>query len=283
MKGDAASVDNTVADRRWDAAIAVTLAPRFGATRVVDRRQRGPMALQRPFHPEGDTAHLYLLHPPGGVVGGDAIDIDVGCEQDAAALVTTPGATKFYRGNGFTASQRQCLAVAPRASLEWFPQENIFFDGAVVDLATDIRMAPGATSIAWEIHCFGRPAAGESFDTGRVRSRLRVFQSRQLLLNERFHLEPECGRGDGPVGLRGYTTAATLVAGPADEQLVAAVRTRLGEPGFPCGVTRLGPLLVLRCLGGAVEPVRELLIEAWRCLRPLLLDRAALAPRIWAT
>lgn len=283
MKGDATSPRHASIERRWDAAIAVTLAPRFGATRMVERRQRGPLALQRPFHPEGDTAHLYLLHPPGGVVGGDTIRIDVACREDASALVTTPGATKFYRGNGYPAAQRQNLAVAPGASLEWFPQDNIFFDGAVVDLATDIELAAGGSLTAWEINGFGRPAAGESFDTGRVRSRLRVYESGRLTLNERFHLEPERGRGTGPVGLRGFTVAGTLVAAPVDDEMVAALRARIGEPAFPCGATRLGSLLVLRCLGSAAEPVRELMVEAWRCLRPLTSGRTATPPRIWAT
>ncbi len=101
-------------------------APRpVGRTRLVERTHTGPLVVQRPFHPEGDPCHVYLVHPPGGVVGGDELRIDVQVDAGAHALITTPAATKFYRCDGRVSSQTQELRAAG-ATLEWLPQENIF-------------------------------------------------------------------------------------------------------------------------------------------------------------
>ena len=115
----------------WQASLRLGFAPRAARTALVHREQRGPLAVQRPFYPEGDTCHLYLLHPPGGVVGGDRLDIEARTTGEAHALVTTPGATKFYLSAGHTAHQTQRLRVGAGGALEWLPQENIFFPGAL--------------------------------------------------------------------------------------------------------------------------------------------------------
>ena len=95
----------------------------------------GPLRVQRPFYPEGGTAHIYLLHPPGGVVGGDGLDIGITARRQAHGLFTTPGATKFYLSAGDTAGVQQALTVEAGGTLEWFPQENIFFPGAQIGRA----------------------------------------------------------------------------------------------------------------------------------------------------
>ncbi len=101
----------------WRARLELGFAPRPGRTALVHRRQRGPLAVQRPFYPEDDVCHLYLLHPPGGVVGGDSLHIQADAGAGAHALVTTPGATKFYLSAGASAQQVQILRVAVGASL----------------------------------------------------------------------------------------------------------------------------------------------------------------------
>jgi urease accessory protein len=137
-------------------------------TILVHREQRGPLAVQRPFYPEGSTCHVYVLHPPGGLVGGDVLAIEVRVGEGAQALITTPGAAKLYRSLGPTAEQTQRLRVAAGGSLEWLPQENILFPGAQARLRTELDLEPGAAFIGWEVQCLGRPAIGERFETGRA-------------------------------------------------------------------------------------------------------------------
>src|SRR5689334_8281039 len=82
----------------------VRFEPRAGRTVVASRRHEGPLLVQRAFHPEADgTCHLYLIHPPGGVVGGDELEVSLEVAPGAAALVSTPAATKLYRSSGATA------------------------------------------------------------------------------------------------------------------------------------------------------------------------------------
>ena len=110
-----------------------------GRTRLVERRHKGPLVVQRPFWPEGDPCHVYLVHPPGGVVGGDELRIDAQLDPGAHALITTPAATKFYRCEGRISSQAQELRAAG-ATLEWLPQENIFYRGADARTATRVHI-----------------------------------------------------------------------------------------------------------------------------------------------
>src|SRR3569623_3774405 len=137
---------------RWQARRELCFAIRGGRSTVTSRRQHGPLRVQRPFFPEGaGVCHIYVLHPPGGVVGGDELEIDVAVRAGAHALITAPAAGKFYRRAGAPARQPQLLRVAAAAALEWLPRENIVFDGARAELCTRVELAEGARFIGWEI------------------------------------------------------------------------------------------------------------------------------------
>src|SRR5262245_10241542 len=91
----------------WEASLDLKFAARGARTVLARRASVGPLVVQRPFYPEGGVAHVYLVHPPGGVVGGDQLRLSVLAEEGAHALLTTPAATKFYRSDGRVARQRQ--------------------------------------------------------------------------------------------------------------------------------------------------------------------------------
>lgn len=266
----------------WRAQLELGLESRGARTALVHRKQRGPLAVQRPFYPEGGVCHLYLLHPPGGVVGGDGLEVDVAVHADAHALLTTPGATKFYRSSGPQAQLRQTLSVAAGAALEWFPQENIFFPGARARLRTEVRLEPGARFMGWEIHCLGRPVNHETFDTGALNLRLDLDRGATPLLRECLNVEG--GAVSGPATLRDYPVNATFLAGGATPELRDLVRERLSETDTGlAAATLLEDLLVVRYLGTSTAAARRLFVAAWTALRPALLGRAACSPRIWAT
>jgi len=239
--------------------------------------------VQRAFYPEGAPCHLYLLHPPGGVVGGDRLAIETQVAAGAHALLTAPGAAKFYRSAGALAAQHQQFAVADSGVLEWLPPESILFPGARLDLQTKVALQGGARFIGWEILSLGRPVIGERFDRGRATIGLRIERDGQPLLSERLRIDSD-HRLDGPSGLRGLPITATLIAtGASPPDLDAARAAIRAQPGFALGLTLLDDLLVARALADKVEPVMQCFRELWRCLRPRLLDLAASAPRIWAT
>ena len=133
------------------------------------RKHQGPLQVQKLFYPEENGAcHVYLLHPPGGVVGGDNFDVRIDVGTNAKVLVTTPAAGKFYRSGGATAFQKQTIKVADHGVLEWFPSENIFFSGARARLDTIVNLSERSHFIGWDILCLGRPAIREHFLKGEL-------------------------------------------------------------------------------------------------------------------
>jgi urease accessory protein len=272
---------------RWHGRLELRLEPERAGhgprTVLARKRQFGPLTVQRAFYPEGPVCHLYLLHPPGGVVGGDLLELDLELTEAAQALVTTPGATKLYRSDGPLAEVRQRLRVDPGATLEWLPQETLWFAGARARADTRIELAPGASFLGWEIHCLGRPASAEAFHHGQADLALSLFRDGRPLLLERLRPDGPASL-NAPAGLRGRPVTATLLATGADAAALDRVREILDQtPGPDAGATRLEDLLVVRCLGDQGEPVRRLLTAVWAALRPTLLGRAPCPPRIWST
>ena len=280
--------------------LAKGAGPADTRTRLVHRSHRGPLVIQRPFYPEGDPCHVYVVHPPGGVVGGDQLRVDVEVEAGAHALITTPAATKFYRSAQRASSQLQELR-ADGANLEWLPQENIFFPGAETHTATRVHVDAHSSFIGWEMACLGLPARGESFDKGSLKLDLELWKSRSMVNLHDPRSGPFCQQmGSDPIfidrlrlaghsparsaawGLAGFEAVGTLLATPASTAEVEVVRVLLADRAN-AAVTLVDGVLVLRALDTQGEPLRKLFVAAWKLLRPRLLGRDAVPPRIWAT
>ncbi len=269
-----------LAGNGWQAELEIGFESVRKRTALTHRRQRGPLAVQRPFYPEGGACHLYLLHPPGGVVGGDSLRIRARVAKGAHALLTTPGATKFYRSAGEAARQVQHLHVGPDARLEWLPQENIFFPGAIAGLETRIALSAGARFIGWEIQCLGRPVIEERFESGFAEFHLNVASDGRPLLLDRLRITPDSLRG--AAGLRGLPVTATVLASPAGQTELERVRESLAETPN-AGATLLDTLLVVRYLGSSTEQCRGLFTRVWATIRPSVIGCAPCPPRIWFT
>lgn len=276
----------------WSAELALRFAPGHGRTRLHRDHSFGPLYVQKPFYPEADLAHVYLLHPPGGVAAGDNLNIRVAAEDGSGALLTTPAATKFYRSLGRVAEVTTTLSVSENASLEWLPQENIFFNDCAVNLNTTVELAPGARFISWEINCFGRPASGEQFSAGNVTASLGISQhnhsqsgTRPLLLeHNRWQAGDELMQA--PWGLAGCGVTGALYAAPADQEVVSALRSKLPDSAAEasrCAVTLVENILIARVLGNSGIAARAYLETVWQTLRPMILQRPASVPRIWNT
>jgi urease accessory protein len=291
--GGVAEVDGVggVGNVGWTAALELGFAADAdtGATRLAHRAHRGPFVVQRPLLPEGpDLCHVYLLHPPGGLVGGDELRLDLRVGPDAQALITTPAAGKVYRTLGPTARQTNVLSVEAGGSLEWLPQEIIVFDGAAATIDTRVELGPGARFIGAETICFGLAARGERFARGSCRQRFEIWRGGQPLFIERGQFDGGGAVHQAPWGLAGATVLSLLVAAPAPEPVVVETLRQsaaaLQEPELAAfTVLGDGELLVARYRGDGAERARNFVHTCWRTLRPALLGRPAVAPRIWAT
>jgi len=268
----------------WKAHLQLSFKKQSSKTVLGKCEHYGPLRVQRPFYPENNLAHAYILHPPGGVVGGDQLNIEINLQQHAQALCTTPGSGKFYLSAGNWATFNQTLKIESAASLEWFPQENILFAGARVRARTQIQLQDDATFIGWEINCLGRPSSGERFEHGALDSRLDFYHNKKLILTETQRVLNK-QMLNAAAGLRGEAMQATLLAFPCTEKHLQAARDTLLELNAThlSGVTLIDGLLVLRVLSHQNENVKHQLISVWKTLRPMMLARDAVEPRIWAT
>jgi len=270
----------------WQAQLRLGFALHDGVSRLVERTHSGPLRVQKPLYPEGGAVcHAIIIHPPGGVVGGDQLAVDATVGEGAHALLTSPGAAKWYRANGHISGQHIVLRAGSGAAIEWLPQESIFFDQACVRLRHEVELAPDARYIGCDIVCLGRSASGEVFNTGSISQQVQIRRGGKLLWWEQGVLAGGGALMASPLGLAGNTVCATLIAVgmPVSPDVLAAVRG-IGVPaGAVFGATHMKSLVVVRLLCGDSEAARRIMLAAWQLLRPAMLGRDAVVPRIWNT
>jgi urease accessory protein len=269
----------------WRAELALAFERRAARTVLAERRHEGPLVVQKPFYPEDESVcHAIVVHPPGGIAGGDELALSVRSGGGAHALLTTPGAGKWYRSAGAWARQRLEFEVAAGACIEWLPQETIVFDGARARLETEVRLTGDARYVGWEILCLGRTGAGETFRRGACGIRTTILRDGKAQWVERGLIEGGAHLLTARAGLASQPVCGTLVvAAPGlDAGLVAACRA----PRPPTGdgaVTLLPGALLARYLGPSGEAARRYFAMLWEIIRPEALGRVAVVPRIWAT
>jgi len=265
----------------WLAQLELGYQSRGDKTRLVHSKRQGPLAVQRAFYPEGDVCHTYLLHPPGGVVAGDQLNIELAVDTAARVLLTTPGATKFYRSEGLKSHLKQTLRVSGRGSLEWMPLENIFFNQTQCRIDTEVLLDEEAQFIGWEINCFGRPSNCETFSDGSIWSQMRIYRAGAPVLFDRFATQG-AEMIDSTVGLRGVSGHSIMVATLADLEVVEAVQSLLQSNPL-AGATHFDGMLVVRTISEQSHEVLALFQQVWRLVRPAVNGLEACTPRIWAT
>lgn len=282
---------------QWQAYLRLRFAPRSRGTRLVASEHQGPLYVQKAFYPEGpDCAHAYLLHPPGGLVTGDTLDIDIQVDAGSQALITTPGAGRVYkaRDDSGVQTQNMTLRVESNAVLEWLPLETILFPESHARMNTQVELAEAAKVMAWEVTCFGLPANNLAFEDGSCEQRLQIWQQGRIRFNEALSLAP----GDASVlhskgGLQEKPVNALFVAGPFNETIDSAEHETMLEALLIkqsevsgddlLAVSMTGEFLTVRYLGCCTERARKLLGDAWSLVRPVLSGRRAIEPRIWLT
>ncbi|MCF8211606.1 MAG: urease accessory protein UreD [Rhodoferax sp.] len=273
----------------WLARLDLNYQLASGRT-VARHTHSGPLRILQSLYPEGDAiCHNVLVHPPGGLVGGDTLDIHVDVGPQAQGLITTPGATRFYRSEGQTALQSTHLQLQADARLEWLPLESICYSGCLAENRLTMELAPGAELMGWDITALGLPAARQPFTHGMLRQHIElpgIWLERGTLDASDLRLL------DGPVGLAGHRCMASIffVAGTAlsrprrqealdRAQEVIAAHTLAAS----AGVTSPNPqVIVARVLAPVVESATDMLRQLRASWRVAMWNSAPINPRIWA-
>jgi len=249
----------------------------------------GPLRILQSLYPEGDAVcHNVLVHPPSGLVGGDTLDVQVSVGSGAHGLVTTPGATRFYRSEAGLAAQQVHARVESGARLEWLPLEAIAYNGCDALNRAVFELAPGAEMMAWDITALGLPAADLPFVQGRFRQHLEI----PGVWLERGTLNATDTRlMDSPLGLAGQRCMATLVfaagSAMADERIeraLACARDLLDASELRLTTGATSPhkqVIVLRALSPVTEPAMQLLRQVWAAWRQEMWGMSGTVPRLW--
>ncbi len=273
----------------WKARLEIDIVASADGTRLGRRLHRGPLRIQRPFYPEGpNVLHLYLLHPPGGVVGGDQLEICLNLDPRTHAVITTPSAQKLYRSSGAVSQIETDLSLRPGACLEWLPTETIIYDGARAHSAHRVRLETGATYIGWEMACFGRPASRSGFDEGEVTLSFELDYERRPRLIECSRVAGGSDLLSAPWGYAACAAFGTLVCAASDAERLQRATRVLDELSSQlrdaqAGVTQLDGVSVFRVRAHSLQAVRAALVRAWTSIRPMIVGRPAHEPRIWST
>lgn len=269
----------------WRAKLALEFALDGERSRLARRSHEGPLVVQKPLYPEGDAVcQCIVVHPPGGIAGGDSLEMAIDVAKGGWAQLTTPGATKWYRAAGRRATSEIRVRVAAGGTFEWLPQGAIVFDGADGTSTMRVDLARDSVFLGWDIVCLGRTASNERFERGRWRQRIDVARDDALVWSERAVL----GGGDAlltsPAGLNGAPVFGTFVAmaPQLDDDLIAACR-RMSAASGDAAVTRVPHAIVARYRGDSSEAAQDYFRMLWTSVRPVLTGRAAMPPRIWKT
>jgi urease accessory protein len=255
----------------WKASLSLSFARQADRSVLVERAHDGPLVVQKPLYPEGrDVCHAIVLHPPGGIAGGDQLALRVACAPQSHAVLTTPGAGKWYRSAGTWAQQSLDFKVA--GTLEWLPRETIVFDGALGELKTRIELAEGARFIGWEVICLGRRGSGERYEHGKLQLSTRIDRRERTLFIDKGEIDAGGRLMHSPVGLGGRSVFGMFIA-------TSDVSIKVPE----LAMTRLPGLLVARYLGDSSEEALRAFTALWKAVRPSVCGRAAVEPRIWST
>ena len=273
----------------WHAQLQLNYTVENART-VARFEHNGPLRILQSLYPEGDgICHNVIVHPPGGLVGGDTLDITATVGAGAHGLVTTPGATRFYRSNGERALQRSRLTVEPGARLEWLPLEALCYNACNAENHLTLNLASGAECMGWDITALGLPHANQPFETGRFVQHLEV----PGLWLERGVIDASDHRLlQSPLGLAGHRCMASLffAAGtPLNrarrDAALDAARAVMDAHALKATAGATSPnaqMVVVRVLAPQVEPAMQLLKAVRVAWRGLMWGMEGEAPRIWA-
>lgn len=272
-------------DTTWRALLSLDIYSAAKQSIVKVRDQLGPLRIQKALYPELDgTAHIYVLHPPGGLVSGDNIECAVRVNENARTLVTTPGAGKFYRSNGKQAHSLFRVVAEENSWVEWFPQETIFFSGSNAIQKTRVDLRSGANFIGWDILCLGRPAADERFIAGSVRNRFELWRENVPVFIEAGRISDDDDLLSAMYGWQDFSVSGTLIATINDERVVERLRQQINAYGVDqCAATLANGIVVCRYLGQSAAEAKEFFIRCWEILRPAMAGKEVVLPRIWKT
>lgn len=270
----------------WLGELKLAFVADESRTYLARKNHQGPLVIQKTLYPEGqNVCHGIILHPPGGVAGGDCLVLEADLDAKANVLLTTPGAGKWYKANNSIARQTIKFNLKENASIEWFPQENILFNGANVHLSATVELSKDSTFAGWDILCFGRQAKLEKWNEGLLRQHLKIYRDQKIIWHERAYLDADSRLMNSKTGLDGCAVVGSFIiaASNLSEGDVTECRKLTLPTHARYGLTYFNHVFCARYIGQSSEEAKQYFESLWKLLRPSYSGRQASRPRIWNT
>ncbi len=227
-------------------------------TRLYHRKHTGALMVQRALYPEPSVqqgiCHVLMLYPPAGIAGGDTLTIELRLDSGSHAVITTPGAGKWYGKDSVSqrhkaslgndaahqsmgqdeiaayASQDVKAKLGSHARLEWLPQESIIYNEANMHAVSRFDLADSSSLLTWEISVFGRQAYDEQFLQGRYHTGLNIYRKDKVIVAERVDQSAGSRWFSSNLGLAGQHIYGSFWAVPSlsdvhDNSLLSASQT----------------------------------------------------------
>lgn len=276
----------------WYAKLELGFTKHASRTVLQHRKHSGPVRVQKMLWPEKTgICHAIIVHPPAGIAGGDHLTFDMRVEDEAHALVTTPGAGKWYRTNGKQAYQHIHIHVKRNAVFEWLPQETMLFDGANACSETQIHLDQSASFIGWDMLVIGRQARQETFSVGAYKNQFKLCRDRQFLVVDTLSFKGNDRWLSSCLGMHGRAVMGSFWAVPPEhfrasnflEEHIDLIRELIMRMNIPVTLTLLGDVICGRYLGDDVRHCHDAFAAIRARLRRYWFDLDEEFPRIWRT
>lgn len=318
----ASSTSNSIAN--WHSALSLGFDSAFTKTRLVKRQHQGALQVQRALYPEpaiknpahqAGICHAIILYPPAGIAAGDKLKIDIELAHDSHAVLTTPGAGKWY-GKELDKSEAQDLnkvrkidntvadtnfasqyvkaEVEEGARLEWLPQESIVFNHANMQARAQFDLANSSSLLTWDIVVFGRQSYHETFAAGQYRNELTIRRDGKLIVFENSNQAAGSRWFTSPLAMAGQHVVGTFWAVPAIDtlaadsktkltQTIATLREQIATQKLPVVCTQTEQAICIRYLGEDVQACFSAFSTLRHVLRQEWWQLTEHKPRIWDT
>lgn len=276
----------------WYAQLELGFCFENSRTIMSRRKHRGPVRVQKMLWPERTgVCHAIIVHPPAGIAGGDHLTFEIETKDQAHAVVTTPGAGKWYKTNGKQAFQHIHLHVKDQSILEWVPQETMLFDGALAHSETHIHLDNAASFIGWDMLVLGRQARAERFVQGSYYNQFKLWREHKLLVADTLYFEGEDRWLSSCLGMNNQAVMGSFWAAAPEkyrssfylEQQLELIRELMMRMQAPVTLTLLDDVVSARFLGNDVRHCHDAFAAIRAKLRRYWFDLEEEFPRIWKT
>lgn len=276
----------------WFAQLELGFKGAKNRTVLEHRKHHGPVRVQKMLWPEKTgVCHAIIVHPPAGIAGGDHLTFQMSAEQASHALVTTPGAGKWYKTNQKQAFQHIDITVKDTSIFEWLPQETMLFNGANANSETRVVLEDSASFIGWDMLVLGRQARHETFTEGSYQNRFQLYRNNKLLVTDRLSFSGNDRWLSSCLGMSGHAVMASFWAVPPEkfrskfylDQQIDQIRELIMRMDIKVRLTLLDDVVTARYLGDDVRQCHDAFAAIRAKLRRDWFDLDEEFPRIWRT